>query len=200
MSTATLNSVIPARKAEELHSRNADKGSEVGRVSVLLIGKSARGSSSLSNRLRKRGCDCRTAISRQEVCQLLDNYSFDLVLSPIRLNGESLYPLIGWLVGSATTLFFSQKVENGCWWLPALRFGTNCFGAPALHPREFGITLDNLLGELQRRLREDAETRPAIASRVSGSIEALAFPGRVSFAASPVRVKSMGLRPHKALG
>src|ERR1700739_2348568 len=195
MSMTTKDSVIPIRDDEELRSENANKNLETGKTKVLLIGKSSRGCSSLSNRLRKRGCDCRTAISKQEVCQLLDHYTFDLVLGPIRLNGESLYPLIGWLVGSATTLFYSQKVENGCWWLPALRFGTNCFGAPALHPREFGTALDNLIDEIQCRLREPAETQPDIASRISGSIIALPFSGRVSFAASPVRVKSTGLTP-----
>ena len=107
----------------------------------LLIGSSGK-FSLLSSRLRNNRCDCWFGHSRQEVFRLLDNQSFDLVLGPIRLNEDSLYPLIGRLDGSDTTLFYSQAVEDSYLWLPALRWGMNCFGTSALRSSEFVTVLD----------------------------------------------------------
>ena len=173
---------------------------ETTKLRVLLIGNSSGGYSPLSNRLRKRGCDCRFAISKKEICWQLDSHSFELLLGPIKLNGDSLYPLIARLDGSRTTLFYSQAVEDGCWWLPALRFGGNCFGTPALRPREFVTVLDKSIEEIRCSLRKAAEIQSAIASRFSGSIVAFPFSGRVSLAAIPVSVNSMNFTAPKTLG
>jgi len=162
------------------------KPMDAKKLKVLLIGKSPGGYLPLSNRLGRRRCDCRFAISNQEVCLLLDNHNFDLVLGPIKLNGDSLYPLIGLLDGSRTTLFYSQVVEDGCWWLPALRRGTNCFGAPAFRPSEFVTVLDETIEDIRTSMCVAAETQPAIASRHSGSIIAIPFSRRVSLSAIPV--------------
>jgi len=104
---------------------------------------------------------------------LLDNHGFDLVLGPIRLNTNSLYPLIGLLDGSRTTLFFSQAVENGCWWLPALRRGLNCFGAPAYRPDEFVTVLDKTIEEIRSSVHVAVETQSPMASRNSSSVVTL---------------------------
>jgi hypothetical protein len=89
-------------------------------------------------------------------------------------------------IRSRTTLFYSQEVEDGCWWLPALRRGTNCFGAPAFRPSEFVTVLDETIEEIRSSMCVEAETQPAIASRHSGSIIAIPFSRRVSLSAIPV--------------
>src|ERR1700739_1894878 len=152
---------------------------------ALLIGKSPGGCSRLSNRLGRRGCNCWCATSKQEGCLLLDNHSFDFVLGPIRLNGDSLYPLIGQLGGSGTTLFYSQAVEDGCWWLPALRRGANCFGAPALRPIEFVAALDGIIQEIRVGTLVAAKSQSPLAFRIAAPLAVAALPRRIGIGALP---------------
>src|SRR5271154_5439931 len=35
------------------------------------------------------------------------------------------------LGGSNSTVFYSCPIEDGCWWLPLVRCGQKCLGAPA---------------------------------------------------------------------
>ena len=104
---------------------------------------------------------------------MLDDHEFDLVLGPIRLNTNSLYPLIGQLDGSRTTLFFSQAVENGCWWLPALRHGLNCFGAPGYRSDEFVTVLDKTIEEIHSSVHVGCRNPISYAFRNSGSVVSL---------------------------
>jgi len=117
---------------------------------VLLIGESAQGCSLLSKRMEKRGCECNFVSSCLEALLRLDSQAFDLVLGPMRLRDGTLYSIIGFLEGSATTVFYSYAVEDGCWWLPALRRGQRCLGSPALRPSEFIVLLDKTIREMQR--------------------------------------------------
>jgi hypothetical protein len=135
------------------------------KIKVLLIRESQNTYSPLTDHLRRGGCECCFAASKREAGLLLDNNTFDLVLGPIRLKSESLYLLIGLLDGSLTTLFYSQAVEHGCWWLPALRRGQNCFGAPAFRPGEFVTVLDAIIAEIRSSMRVAAEAQPHIASQ-----------------------------------
>ena len=118
---------------------------ETKRPNALLIGESPQGSSFLVRRLQKRGCECEFATSYEEACSLLSAHEFDLVLSPMRFRKRSLFSLIDLLDGSGVTLFYSHVVEEGCWWLPALRCGQKCFGLSALRPSEFPAVLDEAI-------------------------------------------------------
>jgi DNA-binding NtrC family response regulator len=119
-----------------------------GKPRVLLIGENSQGSSYLTKRLEGRGCDCRFATSYSEACALLQAEHFDLVLSPMRLRNASVFPLMDLLAGSSMSVFYSHAVEEGCWWLPALRRGQRCFGSSALRPSEFVIVLDEVIEEI----------------------------------------------------
>ena len=116
---------------------------------VLLIGENSQGSLHLIKRLEGRGCHCRFATSYQDAISLLSTQDFDLVLSPMRIDDSSVFPLIDLLERSRTTLFYFQAVEEGCWWLPTLRFGQKCFGSNALRPSEFIPSLDLVIDEIQ---------------------------------------------------
>lgn len=167
---------------------------------VLLIGWSSGGCSPLSSRLRKRGCDCLFAISNQEVCWLLHNRCFDLVLSPIIFNCNCLFPLLAQLDGSRTTLYFSQVMDDGCWWLPARRLGAVCFGAAALRHVEFMPVLDETICEIQSCMRMAAEPRPPLASRIESSIVTFPLSQAAFLSAIPVTGKSSSLVGYKNLG
>jgi hypothetical protein len=123
---------------------------DANQTSALLVSESSQGSGLLSSRLRARGCSCsRFASSVMEVWSQLREREFDLALSPLRLRDVTLFPLIDFLEGSRTSLFFFRPVEDGCWWLPALRFGKKCFGSDALRPSEFIASLDDLMDEIE---------------------------------------------------
>jgi hypothetical protein len=160
------------------------------KVDVLLIRKGQTGHSPLSNRLARRGCECRFATSSQEAGALLAKSDCDLVLGPVRLDGESLYPLIGQLRGSRTTLFYYLIVEDGCWWLPAVWLGANCFGAPAIHNRDFVTVLDETIEHI--RLRATA------AWRVSERPTAFPFPRKTQGPASATKAKIPNIAPRRA--
>jgi CheY-like chemotaxis protein len=123
---------------------------EPQRLQILLVRKSQNGSSVLATRLAAQGWTCTFANSLQNVGMLLDQRTFDLVLAPIRLESDSLYPLIDRLEGTETTLFYSLGVEDGSWWLPALRRGENCFGEPAIHSSAFMGALEKTIQEIRQ--------------------------------------------------
>jgi hypothetical protein len=170
------------------------------KIDVLLIGWSSTGCSPLSIRLRNRGCDCLFAISSQEVCRVLDRRSFDLVLSPIILNGECLDSLIGRLEGSDVTLFYSEARNDGCWWLPALWLGANCFGAPALSHGKFVTVLDETIEKIRSSMRTATDARQAIAARLACPVVTIPFSRRVSLSSIPMTAKSQELIAFKNLG
>src|SRR5262245_37993614 len=89
---------------------------------VLLLGENAQGSGYLLKRLEGKKCSCTFAKSCDEARSLFAIKEFDLVLSPLRLRDEKASCFIDLLAGSRTNLFFFQLVEEGCWWLPGLRF------------------------------------------------------------------------------
>ena len=131
---------------------------ELRRPRALLIGENPQGSLYLTKRLQESGCDCAFAITCREACSLLVAQRFDLVLSPMRLRDGSLYPLIGLLDGSSSTLFYYHPVEDGCLWLPALRRGQKCFGSSALRPSEFVATLDEATKEIRAMERKSEQS------------------------------------------
>lgn len=127
---------------------------------VLLIGKNERGSSYLSIEMSKRGCACSSACSCREAFLLLSTQKFDLVLSPTSLRDGSLYSLMRLLEGSDTTVFYSCPVEDGFWWLPALRCGRKCFGSIALRRCQFTVLLDETIEEIRSAASAAAENNP----------------------------------------
>jgi hypothetical protein len=116
-------------------------------VSVLLISENVEGSSFLRQRLNERGCECYVATSSTEATRLFAGYEFDLVLCTSWMQGMN--KLIAVLIGSGASLFRSVAVENSCWWLPAVRYGEDCVGAPALRPSEFKLALDRIVKEIK---------------------------------------------------
>jgi len=171
---------------------------EPKRPKVLLIGENPQSSSYLAKRLQERGCEYEFAVSYQEACWLLRAQNFDLVLSPMRLRDGSFFPLIALLDGSDITLFYSHAVEDGCWWLPALRHGQNCFGSSALRPREFAAALDEAIEKvLVGHVAGNAQQSPLHESSVPFFVAP--FSRRESLAAGPVRAKTSALVKDNAI-
>jgi hypothetical protein len=128
---------------------------------VLLIGESARSFTHITRRLEKHGCRCRFADSYEQAREIILNEPLDLILSVIPPRENAISSLTELLLGTRASIYYAQLVEDGCWWLPALRQGERCFGAPALRPSEFAALLDQ---EVERiHAGGQAEPKPPIA-------------------------------------
>ena len=118
-------------------------------IRVLLVGDSPQSFFLHQKHLERNGCACEFAESERTAWEMLGRRQFDLVLS-LHPSREANCPSLGVLLsGSQTTLFYALRVEVGYWWVPMLRLGEECFGAPVLRPGEFAISLDELLKEIR---------------------------------------------------
>jgi DNA-binding NtrC family response regulator len=117
---------------------------------ALLVGENPHDFSTLAKRLQKNGFSCEFASSSQQALSLARIHDFDLVLSPIKLRNASLLSLMDACEGSKVNLFYFHAVEDGCWWLPAMRRGKQCWGTSAFRPGEFASALDAAIAELSR--------------------------------------------------
>lgn len=129
---------------------------------ILLAGESLRDALPLVDSLQKRGFELHIATSCQEARKVLEQFGCELVLSKMRLRDGSAYPLISLLAGSRTTLYFFFPVHRSCWWLPAMWQGQNCWGAPAIRPREFALVLDKIL----QGMTQQQQSTPPLAAEV----------------------------------
>lgn len=140
----------PTHKFEETsEGKRSSRGEENRTPRALLMAEKPQSPSYLAKRLEEQGCSCRFATSYLEARSSLSSEEFDVVLSPVRLRGVTLFPLVDLLEGSRVTLFYSHAVEQGCWWLPALRRGEKCFGSAAFRPSEFASVLDQVIAQIR---------------------------------------------------
>ncbi len=114
-------------------------------IRVLLVGDSPKLFFFCQKYLERNGCECEFAEYDRGALEKLGQRQFDLVLSLHTSQGISGSSLAVLLRGSQTTLFHALRLEVGCWWVPLLRSGEECFGAPALSPSEFANALDDVL-------------------------------------------------------
>jgi len=125
----------------------------MGTARILLVGEGLNQYSQLAQRLACWGADHQYASSCGHACAMLKEQSFHLVISRLKLKdgpASWMFPLIE---GSPTTLFCSQPVAVGCWWLPVIERGKLCWGAPGLRAREFGDFLYRMvITDVNKRL------------------------------------------------
>ena len=122
---------------------------DTGTVEVLLVGDGPQVFALSRGQLESKGCRCHFATSKRGLEELLNRKQFDIVLITHRIEGSGTDWLGAALSGSRTTLFYALPVEVGCWWVPVLRVGTECFGDPALRPREFSDVLNEIVDEIR---------------------------------------------------
>lgn len=128
------------------------------RVDVLLVGDSARNASNLHEHLKRHGCFLCYATSCKEAVELFKTRAFDLVLSEFMLSDGTAYQLMPLLRGSETTMFFSNAVEDSCWWMNAILRGEDRSHDPGMRPREFRVLLDQILYDKLFRAQNNLPT------------------------------------------
>jgi hypothetical protein len=122
---------------------SAPTGDETPKVRVLLVGDSPHLFVSFQFPLERVGCECHFAKSHEEMGKLFRHTKPDVVLS---LNTcQSLSEMASLLGGLCVSMFHMLPVEEGCWWLPVVRNGENCLGAPAFRPNEFAHVLAEIV-------------------------------------------------------
>lgn len=84
----------------------------MGKPEVLLAGEPANPHSDLAQRLAHWGAQCNFASSLEEVCKLLSERTFDLVICEATLLGGSALRAVPLLTGLPTTLFCSFPIED----------------------------------------------------------------------------------------
>jgi hypothetical protein len=118
------------------------------RAKVLLIADNRSSMRQLLNYLRNLGCLCSLTRSHDEACDLFRRDEFDLILSRFAPLCESCHELVLLSAGTRASLFYFFAVEHGCWWIPRVRFGQECWGETALPPRQFASALEKLIQEI----------------------------------------------------
>jgi CheY-like chemotaxis protein len=140
-------------------------------VRVLLVDENLSEVSNLVRYLKDLGCSCSFARSYTAASALLRNRRFDLVLSKFGLPGGNIQELPNRLVGGRASLFYFYAVEVGCWWIPRVRSGWECWGETALRPGEFVDALREIVAGVTgdvpvvQKIANSAATQP-IRSRV----------------------------------
>lgn len=132
------------------HSTGA---SAVSSPSVLLVGRSGSWGTSVLKSLAKFGSELSLIAPQIVTSKYARNGEYDLILLDSTVPPEQRRQLVAGLTGSKSSVFYSVPVENGCWWLPALRRGRNCHGAPAFRRNEFPL-------EVERMLKDQIESQP----------------------------------------
>ena len=117
-------------------------------VRVLVVGEKAQEFLTSQQLFERNNCQCRFAKSQQEVVALPNLREYDIVLSALRVPGETIRGLVALLSGSRASLFCSLRVERGYWWLPVLKRGKECFGTPAFRLGDFVDAFDQLVKEI----------------------------------------------------
>ena len=111
---------------------------------VLLVGQSFHNSRKLTDRLHAWKFRSHFAHSLEAASALLSSHPVDLVLSNTYLPDGTGFSLLATVAHLRVTAFLCLPVENSCLWLPALDGGKKCLGMPALRPREFARTLEEM--------------------------------------------------------
>jgi hypothetical protein len=126
------------------------------KVTVLLVGRTSGNAAGLFHYLKRHGCAVRSAASYRDAAGLLRNRNFDLVLGDFLISDGTAYRLMPLLSGTQTSLFISDTLDDGCWWMNAIDEGKDHTKEPRMHPWEFKARLDHMLVDKLRRRTEQA--------------------------------------------
>jgi hypothetical protein len=144
---------------------HAKTAASIACPAVLLVGRNGSWGSVVLKSLEKIGCELSFEVPEIVTPRFAKNGAYDLILLDSTVPPEQRRHLASELIGTETSIFYTFPVENGCWWLPALRCGRDCHGAPAFRRKEFP-------SELERMLRDDTEAwgRSSLARHATAAV------------------------------
>jgi len=133
---------------------------------VLLFGENQSSWVRLQEQLEKRGCRCRFARSADEALAQNGPREYDLILTNVPV--AQIDARLDKLGSFQPNVFYCHPVEDGCWWLPVVRYGRKCFGAPGVRGREFMGVLDQIIRDRSAEPAVSGEPQTPRSSAASG--------------------------------
>jgi hypothetical protein len=112
---------------------------------ILLVGRNGSWGTLVLKSLEKFGSELSFAAPQTVTAEYVRNGAYSLILLDSTVSPEQRRQLASELAGSSVSIFYTFPVENGCWWLPTLRAGQDCHGAPAFRRNEFPFELERML-------------------------------------------------------
>jgi hypothetical protein len=112
---------------------------------VLLVGRNGSWGATVLRSFEKFGSALSYVTPQTATPEYVKNGAFHLILLDSTVSADQRRRLAFELAGSNVSIFYTFPVENGCWWLPALRRGLDCHGAPAFRRNEFPPELERIL-------------------------------------------------------
>jgi hypothetical protein len=112
---------------------------------VLLVGRNGSWGTPVLRTLEKVRSELSFATPQAVTPEFVREGAYNLILLDSTVPPEQRRRLASELIGSEASIFYTFHVENGCWWLPTLRRGQDCHGAPAFRRTEFPFELERIL-------------------------------------------------------
>ena len=132
-------------KSVHVFEPNAPSAPQVSAPGVLLIGRSVSWGVVALKYLAKFDGKLSFASPENVTARLVSSSKFKLILLDASVTAEQRRGITSEFAGTDVDVYYSFPVENGCWWLPAMRSGQDCQGAPAFRRAEFARELEKIL-------------------------------------------------------
>lgn len=113
-------------------------------MDVLLVGNRLPGAFALLDRLQQRGFRCHFASTMRTATDVLSSGPVDVVLSNAYLPDGTGFRLANCLSGLPVSAYVCLPIENSCFWLPAIHYGQDCWGSPAIRSTDLARELEGL--------------------------------------------------------
>ena len=123
----------------------SESATAISSPSVLLVGRNGSWGALVLRSLEKFECELSFAAPQAVTSEYLRKGDYNLILLDSTVPAGQRRQLVSELVGSEASIFYTFPVENGCWWLPTLRRGQDCHGAPGFRRNEFPLELERIL-------------------------------------------------------
>jgi hypothetical protein len=115
---------------------------------VLIVGENAQRATDLLERLESLACEISFAENCAITLRFLKHHHYDFILSQLTLADGNASQFLRPLRGTCAYMFFSDVLENGCWWLRVLDRGQNLWRKPTLMgPGDFLFVLERCIRE-----------------------------------------------------
>jgi hypothetical protein len=122
-----------------------DGATAISCPSVLLVGRNGSWGKPVLKSLEKFGTELSFTPPQTATSEHVRKGAYNIILLDSTVPPEQRRQLASELAGSSISIFYSFPVENGCWWLPALRHGQDCHGTLAFRRNEFPNELERIL-------------------------------------------------------
>jgi hypothetical protein len=142
-------SVLSSRQPTRTNSNSREPLPDSLRVPksrILMVGQTTSWGAPLRSTLRNLGCLTCFAASLRVTAGYVRKGAYALVLLDSTVPPGLRKQLVSGLAESGTSLYQLFPVENGCWWLPVLVLGEDCFGSPGFRTKELAEEFARVLG------------------------------------------------------